>query len=403
MKCKIKAFCRLSEIFFISSNDQLSFPCSKKKIIKSSFLYSALFLLLIKKMGKYAQLNRVRQNVPYHRSSLRNGFKRKVSKQRGLGWFRKGYRFPATASRLNTILYENFYNDDEDPAPAGVKVVVYNRQRLFEQQSGMKGRVVMKNTGRLYNDDIRRGVLGEPIMPKLYEVYSKGRRPLEMPSLLERISRVFRASADGQDPLSGWSIEYKMPRFVKNYMCSQKFIKKVYTCGWDKHFKGDCEGYHERYGCEYEEIEVVCGPVDRCKKCIRGCCKQYWHQCQAQAHTIDAPGTVFVQLNSQDAIHELLGITYGDDRVDEYKKAVSEFCSRPWCDIRFPAGKTIYDYIQVILIPRNYSWFRKHIHEIWSFHQSVIAKREELGTTFEVFAEQNNIPLIEVETEETQG
>lgn len=351
-------------------------------------------------MTRSAPLNRIRQNVRYHRSSLKNGFRRKVDRQRCVAWYRKGFNWPATGSRLNTILYENFYNDPDDPAPQGVKVVVYNRQRLFEQQSGMRGRTVMKNTGKLYQDDIRRGIWGEAIMPKLYEVKTKGRRPLEMPSILDRISKTFRVSADGQDPITGYSVEYKMPRFIKDFMCAQPFIKKVYTCGWEETFQGECEGYHERFGCPYKEVKMNCGQKGRCKLCIRGCCKQYWHQCQSQSHTLDTPGTEFTQLNSQDAIHELLGIPYGEDNMEQYKLAVSEFCSRPWCDIRFPEGKTVDDYIQIIRINRKYSWFRKNIHEIWSFHQSVIAKRKELGTTFEVFAEQNNIPLQDVETEE---
>lgn len=349
------------------------------------------------------RLNRLRQRVRYHPSSRRNAFKKKVAKQRGASWFEQRYKLPGTGSRLNAILYEKFIIDKENPPPKNVDIVLYNRQKLFEELTGQTERGQMVNSGNLFDDHIRRGVIGEPIMDKLYQVWSKGRKPLEMPSILDKVSRLIRVSADGQDPLTGLAIEFKMPLFVKDYKCSQTFMKKVWTCGYDpyKDRENCCYGYHERHGCSYREEEVLCGRTDKCENCLRDCCIEYWHQCQAEAYALDAPGTLFIQLYSNEAIEELLGIKFGQDgdknniNWEVYKKAVEEFCSRPWCSMRFPKGKTVDDYIKVLFIPRDYEWFKQNIYEIWLFHKSVLEKRAELKMDFRTYAKLNNIKLDE--------
>lgn len=347
-------------------------------------------------------LNRKRRFVKYHPSAQRNAFVTGVKRQRTRGWFKERYETPDTGSRLNTILYENFYDDEELERPEGVPIVVFNRQVLFEQLTGQTDRAKMQNTKKLYTDDIRRGVVGEPVMDKLYEVWSQGRWPLEMPSIL-RPGGFTRVSADGQDPVTGCAIEYKMPRFVKDWSCAEPFTKKVYTCGWEGSWdqeKHPCLGYHERHGCSYETVEVECGRVDKCAECLRMCCKQYWHQCQAEADHLDAPATIFIQLYSYEAIDELLGIKWGrDDGLDEYKQKVSEFCSRPWCDISFPKGKNVLDYIKVLRIPRDYNWFQDNVYLMWEFHKAVMEKRKELGMDFDTFAEKNNLRFVEDDEE----
>lgn len=358
------------------------------------------------------RLNRLRQRVRYHPSSRRNAFKKRVAKQRGAAWFEERYNMPATGSRLNAILYEKFINDKDNPCPQGVNLVVYNRQKLFEELTGQTTRGKMENSGNLFNDHIRRGVIGEPIMDKLYQVWSKGRKPLEMPSILDKVTGFIRVSADGQDPVTGDAIEYKMPIFVKDYKCAQPFMKKVWTCGYDPLAsvkpENCCWGYHERHGCSYKEVKTICGSVDKCEECLRQCCIEYWHQCQAESYSLDAPGTNFIQLYSYEAIQELLGIKFGDDGTKsktkkniieinwtKYKEAVEEFCNRPWCSMRFPKGKTIDDYIKVLYIPRDYEWFKQNIYEIWSFQKSVLEKRKELNMDFITYAKLNNIKLDE--------
>ena len=339
---------------------------------------------IVEEVEEDRPLNAVIQGINYHPVAVEVAFI-PACKQRSKKWFMIRM-VPVTASRLGTIMGINKYLEHGEEPPPGVSKGEWNKLKLYLEQTMQIPRGTMQNTGDLLIDHIRRGVVGEELVTRLFEL-ATGFTILEVSSMQNKNLGFVWVSPDGLIAETGETLEIKMPAILKDYYCKKTFTRRIWKCRGYLEGK-ECEGYHLEDTCEYEDVQQECNDYWRCPKCSEDCMTIYPHQVKAQMDTVDAPGAYFVQLKSYAAITEILGIRDCKDGLSpiDFERAVWEFCAMPTCDIVLPEGKKAEDYLMMIHVERDYRWPYENGPTLWQYHCKVMEYREKHNITFEKYA-----------------
>lgn len=136
------------------------------------------------------------------------------SPQRGLVWHWIRYFCVITASRLDTILYNGYYFNEEE---IDRLAVILARNHLFEVINAITPQETFdyeqKVSDHIEDDHLWRGVLGEPFIKRALSERSD-RKPiiLEVGSIPIPKFQWIRVSLDGVDAIRGINYEMKSPR-----------------------------------------------------------------------------------------------------------------------------------------------------------------------------------------------
>lgn len=155
-------------------------------------------------------LNTFDSTINYHPWCREFGFK-KYARQRGLFWHWIRYFSVITASRLDTILYNGYFKNEEIP----IWDVVLARNHLFKILTCQIPQETVVFTNNIEEDHLWRGVYGEDFAKRsLIEKSHLDPKPviLEVGSIPIPGYRWIRVSLDGIDAVRGINYEMKSPR-----------------------------------------------------------------------------------------------------------------------------------------------------------------------------------------------
>lgn len=348
----------------------------------------------------YETLNVREEGAEYHERVFEYDMFSKHPRQRGRLWT-LGRMNPVSASRCPTILYHNYYSENEAVAACdsiGMDWRVFNRNKLFLQQTGRMKREPLKNTGNLTVDHIRRGVLLEDPSMQLHGIAMRdspeGYEPLlESPSVRHPFAGFIYASADRILGTTWRNVEGKSPVTIK-YMpkpARTRLARFNMETGYalrvgDIKLRPWLETRYPSPCISHQNVPDICYKakpiqvVSMDEQVFISDPTIYPDQIQCQRVVLRTFGSRFVQFDTEAYLRRFHHPLEGESDADCVKRTMRDIIPKVT-----PDEAATFNF--VTNVPPEDEWLSENYHELWRFFAQVMEYREKHGLNPDRLAE----------------